>query len=327
MNGPASNKKRRYVAPCHCPLCKGKERDSRTVVKHTGLIPPISTPSAENNPFVYSGYDSPTGNTINLQNNKDYNSDRDSTDTDEDHSYEDHPGEDHSEEDHHEEEHHSDEHHSHLSDEDHTGEDHTAGEDRPDEEARIPSTNDDNEIINPAEILEKRQNATGLSLKVIEYIMKELQVKLNYGTSRAEFEEHLKNVKGLVDDDNIPVEWEKVMELLKILGYNEPRWFRVCIKEDHSYLLRSSNELCAFCRATWKDCIDYFVLGLGIDDWFTTDERCHNLMSHWEDRESWFCAETATDSLSELWHGERFKSLSWFWDPQRITLLPGINHK
>ena len=295
MSMNASNKKRRYVIPCHCPLCKGKERDSRTVVKHAGLIPVTITPSA----------DPATSSSVNLQTNEDntyFDSDRDRTSAfDEDHT---------------------------ADHEDHYDEDHTS-DPTDDEEVRPrgvrvpPSTDDDDESTTPTEVLEKRQKATGLSSEVIKYIMKELQVKLKYGASRAEFEEHLKNVKGLVDG-NIPIEWKEVMKLLKILGYNEPQWFRVCIKQDHSYLLSSSDELCAFCQATWNDCIDYFVLGLGIDDWFTTDEKCHHLMSHWEDRESWLGTDADTDtSLSELWHGERFKSLSWFWDPQQTTLLPG----
>lgn len=57
--------------------------------------------------------------------------------------------------------------------------------------------------------------------------MNELKVKLKYGTSRAEFEEHLRNAKSLVDD-NIPFQWEDIVKVLKVLEYREPQWFRVC---------------------------------------------------------------------------------------------------
>ena len=45
-------------------------------------------------------------------------------------------------------------------------------------------------------------------------------------------------------------------------------------------------------------------------------------MAHWKDKDSWLnCHESwTTCNSSELWHGKRFRELSWFWDPGQITL-------
>ena len=48
---------------------------------------------------------------------------------------------------------------------------------------------------------------------------------------------------------------------------------------------------------------------------------CRKLIQHWEDRDQWLGVMESTIS-SELWHGERFKQLSWFWDPSSRWILP-----
>ena len=126
-------------------------------------------------------------------------------------------------------------------------------------------------------------------------------------------------------NEKIPVKWCEVVKLLKVLGYSPPKHYRVCLKESHSFLLYSPLDVCPFCYGSWNDCIDYNVLGLGIEEWFQTDEQCEKLMGHWKDKNSWLecCGSQSISNSSELWHGERFRELSWFWDPNKRTLLPG----
>ena len=260
-----SSKKRRYLEPCHCSRCNGKERDLRTVQKHSLMaVPSSSSANVANNsgdcdPELADDHDSAGCGPSSIGGN---------------------------------------------------------------DVCLTPFSSTGNY---PMEEVQERQERSGLSSKVVEFILKELHVKLKYGSSRSEFEEHLQNVRGLINE-KLPVHWVEIAKLLKTLGYNEPRWHKVCIKEDHSFLLKSTSETCAFCHAAWDDCIDYFVLGLCIDDWFTTHEKCESLMSHWEDHDSWLGKKIDDNpnisGSSKLWHGERFKSLSWFWDPQSTTLLP-----
>ena len=47
-------------------------------------------------------------------------------------------------------------------------------------------------------------------------------------------------------------------------------------------------------------------------------------MGHWNDKDDWFNRPLSYrhPSSSELWHGERYRQLSWFWDPDQEFLLP-----
>ena len=91
---------------------------------------------------------------------------------------------------------------------------------------------------------------------------------------------------------------------------------------DHSVVLSSTASACHVCLKPRSDCIDHYVLGLGFTDWFCTDERCNQLMSHWSEKDSWLYGPVAGVNRTELWHGDRFQELSYFWDPTQTTLLP-----
>ena len=67
------------------------------------------------------------------------------------------------------------------------------------------------------------------------------------------------------------------------------------------------------------------MLGLRVKNWFDTEEKCAKLMGHWMDKHSWLDGDPSNSNdtkLSELWHGSRFKQISWFWNPANYTLLP-----
>lgn len=161
--------------------------------------------------------------------------------------------------------------------------------------------------------------------KVYEYVMKESKIKLDCGHSVTDIEKHLKNAAALVGEQ-IPTMWSGVLKMLKKLGYTNPHHYKVCASHDHSFLLKSREEhpTCGICGKQWQDCIDYYCLGLNFMDWFATEERCQKLMAHWNAKEEWFNkpSEFKPPSMSELWHGERFRELSPFWDTTQEFLLP-----
>lgn len=158
--------------------------------------------------------------------------------------------------------------------------------------------------------------------KVVAYIVKEVGIKLKYGHSQSEIEEHLKNATSIVESSiPIPTKWNEVLKLLKKLGYKDPKHYKVCASEDHSVILRNAAEHCHICSKPCKSCIDYYVLGLHFEDWFCTDDRCDQLLSHWKNKDEWLEANSES-RLSELWHGKRWKELAYFWDSKQQTLLP-----
>ena len=104
------------------------------------------------------------------------------------------------------------------------------------------------------------------------------------------------------------------MCFLKSLGYIEPRHYKVCAACNHSYLL-SENE-CKVCHKQAADYVDYYVLGLQFRDWFLTTNQCDRLMAHWTDRDQWLNKDEDYQhpGQTKLWHGDRFRNLSWFGD-------------
>ena len=57
--------------------------------------------------------------------------------------------------------------------------------------------------------------------------------------------------------------------------------------------------------------------------WFATEEQCNQLMDHWHEKEDWLNKPLNFETIqSELWHGQRFREISWFWDPTNEYLLP-----
>ena len=75
----------------------------------------------------------------------------------------------------------------------------------------------------------------------------------------------------------------------------------------------------------------FYCLGLNFRDWFLTPDKCQKLLCHWSNRADWLDTNEAdrTQSRSdvaqsELWHGSRFRELSWFWDPTKEYTLPEL---
>lgn len=144
--------------------------------------------------------------------------------------------------------------------------------------------------------------------------MKEVRTKLTHGLSVSTNEDHLQNAAALLGEQAIPTKWNDVVCFMKAIGYTEPRHYKVCLAQDHSVLLESTDTACNVCSKLASQCIDYYVLGLNFREWFVTAEQCDRLMAHWNDREQWFGKPVDYDhpGVTELLHGSRFRELSWF---------------
>jgi hypothetical protein len=81
---------------------------------------------------------------------------------------------------------------------------------------------------------------------------------------------------------------------------------------------------CLNCQKGYSDCTDYYILGLKLGDIFASSDSVKRHMGHWVHREEWLNREELHVSRKELWHGDRFRELSYFWDPDQETQIPEI---
>ena len=162
--------------------------------------------------------------------------------------------------------------------------------------------------------------------RITNYVLGELRTKLTYGYSQSQLEEHLANASRLIGTSQLPRNYQQVLSLLRSLGYKNPKHLKVCIDDEHHFLLEDQvkHPCCSVCSKPWKECLDYYVLGLQFSSWFLTEERCQKCLAHWDARDEWFNLphDHQPEVTSEIWHGSRFRDLSYFWDSNQESLLP-----
>ena len=90
----------------------------------------------------------------------------------------------------------------------------------------------------------------------------------------------------------------------------------------HWDILESQSDLCRHCGE--KGTICYYYLGLKgkIKRWVSHPDMCYKLLSHWREKEHWLNRNEDWHTKKELWDGDRFAELSWFWDPNMEWCLP-----
>ena len=101
-----------------------------------------------------------------------------------------------------------------------------------------------------------------------------------------------------------------VLNVMVNAGYRAPQHYKVCVSSSHSFLLKSKaiHPVCPTCGKT----------GLAPENsvknkWHIGSQRMNGLS----------IKITINLILSlELWHGRRFRELSWFWDSSRQYMLP-----
>ena len=157
-----------------------------------------------------------------------------------------------------------------------------------------------------------------------KYVLRTLKNKVRFGWSREETLSQLDNFYEYSLDEDIPHKsWQEVKAFLKTIGYHDPTVHKVCLAEDHVQLLNKTDNECPICNKDRKTCIDYYVLGINLDI-FIDKYTIQNNMAHWEDQDNWFNKDTPECPRKELWHGQRFLQLSYFFDQNKESPLPVI---
>ena len=132
-------------------------------------------------------------------------------------------------------------------------------------------------------------------------------------------------------DSDICARWPSslvaCMQLLKKVGYNDPRAYHICLDKSHPCLwsiMESQNELCMYCNKAATIQFHYLPLADKVRGWCSSELFCRKITPHWRDRDHWLyqSSSTSTHLKCEIWDGKRFADLSWFWDPDQKWLLP-----
>ncbi|EDO34461.1 predicted protein [Nematostella vectensis] len=86
--------------------------------------------------------------------------------------------------------------------------------------------------------------------------------------------------------------------------------------------MTSKDEVCSNCGN--KGVIAYYYLGLQnkVKNWFRDENMCNKMLSHWNEREHWLGVEQSWPIKKEMWDGERWNELQWFWDPNKTWVIP-----
>lgn len=135
---------------------------------------------------------------------------------------------------------------------------------------------------------------------------------------------------GLGEDDETvkkkwPSDWTAARQMLIAEGYEDAKEYMICLSDVHPQhwdILESKSDLCRHCGE--KGAIPYYYLGLKgkIKRWVSHPDMCYKLLSHWREKEHWLNRNEGWHVKKELWDGERFAELSWFWDPNNEYCLP-----
>lgn len=158
--------------------------------------------------------------------------------------------------------------------------------------------------------------------KIRNFVLRTLLSKVKFGWSQEETMAQIRNFYELLHDERIPHKrWQSVIAFLKKLGYQDARHYKICCSEDHVHLLDYQTP-CPECDKDWSRCTDYYVLGIHFEDIFLDLATTTAHLAHWRERDEWFGGKPEDVSLKEIWHGQRFADLSFFWDTETETLLP-----
>ena len=85
--------------------------------------------------------------------------------------------------------------------------------------------------------------------------------------------------------------------------------------------MSNSTDLCKYCQKPGLIQYHYLPLCHKVQRWCSSAEYCEKMTAHWLQKDRWMYS-TECDTMYEIWDGEWFAELSWFWDPERRWLLP-----
>ena len=162
-------------------------------------------------------------------------------------------------------------------------------------------------------------------------ILKALNLTDQMQGSISDFEDILQFAKELYcrNDSHLDEKWlrhwQETQSVLKRCGYKAPKEFFICLDDSHYSqwdVMESAEAKCRHCRK--KGTIKYYYLGISnkIQMWCANHTMCKKMMAHWDEKEHWIQGEGANFTLKEIWNGERFNELKWFWNPDSHWMLP-----
>lgn len=228
---------RKRTCICPCPACNGKERDLRTVQRHTSIFNAsnLITNQDSSSHLTSSSHlsDNPHGSSSHPSNDPHGSS---SNPSDNPHGSSSNP---------------SDNPHGsslHPSDDPHSSSSHPS--DDPHGSSSYPSNDPYGRSSSPSDNPHTLDPNSGVNDSTIDFVLHEVFIKLTHGSSRGELEEHLKNASRLISaDKRIQTSWSEVVALMKKLGYQPPRHYKVCVNELHSLLESiSKHPRCPICQ-------------------------------------------------------------------------------
>jgi hypothetical protein len=184
---------------------------------------------------------------------------------------------------------------------------------------------------------------------VVDAVVKALRIMKDSGTSIKTFEDILEFGKGLlfsgiskdheaerIDSEVLlalwPKNWNIVQKLLQEEGYKEAQEYCICFCREEKETTRNGITTKKFIYSgkysvlangdTYNHCgnkgyLKYYYLGLKskVKNWFRNRNLCSKMLAHWKECSHWLGRNQSYDIKREIWDGERWLQLQWFWDP------------
>ena len=99
------------------------------------------------------------------------------------------------------------------------------------------------------------------------------------------------------------------MQLLKKVGYIDPRAYHICLDKSHPCLrsiMESQNELCKYCNKAATIQFHYLPLADKVRQWCSSELFCTKMTAHWRDCDHWLyqSSSTSTHLKCEIWDGK-----------------------
>lgn len=123
-----------------------------------------------------------------------------------------------------------------------------------------------------------------------------------------------------------PNSWSGCLALLRNNGYKEAVTHYICLNAIHPNqwsILDNFTNVCKFCNQPGTIRYHYISLTNRIQQWCSNESFCQQMMAYWQKKDHWLHQHSEdTHTFNEIWDGQRFCELKWFWDPQEKWLLP-----
>lgn len=186
---------------------------------------------------------------------------------------------------------------------------------------------------------------------VVTAVLDAFKIKRDSGVSVGIFEDILEYAKKLllstIDDKTVdrdilttlwPKMWNDVQSLLREEGYEGAKAYYIYICRQRKVanddsgapkyfysgkysLMEGKDDLCTHCGN--KPYLTYYYLGLNnkVKNWFRSKTLREKMLSHWKERDHWLGKNESWPLKRELWDGERWVDLQWFWIQTRLGLF------